>query len=257
MKSIDRLLDIMARLRDPERGCPWDRQQTYQSIVRHTLEEAYEVADTIERGEFDELKDELGDLLFQVVFYAQIAAEEGLFDFDQVVESISDKLVRRHPHVFETPSDPSVETQSDLWESLKEQERRARFVDPGHFAGIPRGLPSLSRAVKLQARAARKGFDWPDWTGAIAKLDEEIAETRAELTDALSPAAIEHEVGDLLFAGASVARKAGVDPEQALRHANRRFVDRFEQMLERLNAQELDPEQCSLDTLLRVWDETK
>ncbi len=216
--GIDRLLKIMARLRDPETGCPWDLEQNFETIAPYTIEEAYEVADAIARQDLAALKDELGDLLLQVVFHAQMAAESRDFSFDDVAHAISDKMERRHPHVF-------GDALTLDWEGIKEEERRA-LGDPSALAGVALGLPALLRAEKLQKRAARTGFDWPDPHGARAKVIEEIA----EIDGATDADALEDEMGDLLFAVVNWARKLGVDPEAALRRGNRKFEQRFRQI---------------------------
>ena len=233
--AIDRLLAIMARLRDPARGCPWDLQQDFRSIAPHTLEEAYEVTDAIERGDLGRLRDELGDLLFQVAFHAQLASEADAFAFDDVVDAICDKLTRRHPHVFGDSVVADAAGQAAAWERMKREERAARG-DAGALADVPMALPALSRARKLGARAAQAGFDWPDAKGPRAKIDEELA----ELDDARhssDPTARECELGDLLFSVVNLARHLEVDPESALRRANERFARRYrhvERELERL-----------------------
>ncbi len=232
MSDIQQLLDIMSRLRDPDKGCPWDQKQTYQSIVPHTLEEAYEVADTIENGDFDALRDELGDLLFQIVFYAQLAKEESRFEFIDVVAAISDKLIRRHPHVFADMKFDNAEQQTAHWEQTKAQERTDKTNQtPGQIQsqldGVVKGLPALSLARKLQSRAARVGFDWPSAQGVFAKLEEEANECRASWDD---DQARSEELGDLLFTCVNLSRHADVDPEQALRLANKKFEQRFRVM---------------------------
>lgn len=216
--GIDRLLQIMARLRDPESGCPWDLEQNFETIAPYTIEEAYEVADAIARQDLAALKDELGDLLLQVVFHAQMAAESRDFSFDDVAHAISDKMERRHPHVF-------GDALTLDWEGIKEEERQA-LGDPSALAGVALGLPALLRAEKLQKRAARTAFDWPDPHGARAKVIEEIA----EIDGATDADALEDEMGDLLFAVVNWARKLGVDPEAALRRGNRKFEKRFRQI---------------------------
>ncbi|MEQ1549069.1 MAG: nucleoside triphosphate pyrophosphohydrolase [Chakrabartia sp.] len=214
-RGIQPLLDIMAQLRDPESGCPWDIEQTFTTIAPYTIEEAYEVADACTRGDMASLKDELGDLLFQTVFHARMAQEAELFDFDDIVTAICDKMVRRHPHVFGDAEKPD-------WETLKAVER-AEHDDDSALAGVALGLPALLRAEKLQKRAARTGFDWPDPSGSRAKIDEELAEI-----ECVSNAdELEDELGDLLFAVANWSRQLGVDPEAALRRANAKFERRF------------------------------
>ncbi|MGN6269235.1 MAG: nucleoside triphosphate pyrophosphohydrolase [Sphingomonas sp.] len=220
-----RLLAVMARLRDPERGCEWDTVQTFETIAPYTIEEAYEVADAIQRNDMADLKDELGDLLLQVVFHARMAEEAGLFAFDDVATAIADKMERRHPHIF----GDRAEGGHHLWEIIKAEERAAKGKSdaaPSALDGVALGLPALLRADKLQARAARTGFDWPDAAGARAKIDEELAEVEAATTAAER----EEEIGDLLFAMVNWARKLGIDPETALRAANAKFERRFRAM---------------------------
>lgn len=260
MSAVDRLLEIMARLRDPQTGCPWDLKQTYASIVPHTLEEAYEVADAIERGDFAELKDELGDLLFQVVFYAQIAREEGRFDFEQVAEAIGEKLVRRHPHVFGDARFDSDEAFAEAWELRKAEERKAKgqaATEPSLMDGVTLGLPALIRAEKLQRRAAKAGFDWTDPAPVFAKIHEEIDEVRAEMQSGAPRERVAGEVGDLLFAVANLARHLGVNAEEALRQTNRKFETRFRYIERALAAQGRRAEACSLEELEALWQEAK
>ena len=236
--DIDGLLAIMARLRDPASGCPWDVAQTFATIAPYTIEEAYEVADAIDRGDLDDLRDELGDLLLQVVFHARMAQEQGAFDFADVVAAISDKMLRRHPHVFAGAAVEDAAAQTRAWEAHKHAERAAAGVqDASALAGIARGLPEWQRAVKLQHRAARVGFDWPGPIPVIAKLHEEIEEVRIEFgavasapDDAAAQDRLEDEIGDLLFVCANLARHAKVDPGTALRRANRKFERRFRLM---------------------------
>lgn len=218
--NIDRLVEIMARLRDPVSGCEWDTVQTFATIAPYTIEEAYEVADAIERGDMDDLKDELGDLLLQVVFHARMAQEAGQFDLGDVAGAISDKMERRHPHIFLG----RAEGGHHLWEQIKAEERGAKGAESA-LDGVAIGLPALLRAEKLQKRAARTGFDWPDPSGARAKIDEELVEV-----EAAPPEEIEEEIGDLLFAVVNWARKLGIDPEAALRAANGKFERRFKAM---------------------------
>lgn len=231
-RGIDELLAIMARLRDPASGCPWDLQQDFASIAPYTIEEAYEVADAIDRGDFDDLRDELGDLLLQVVFHAQMAAEQGRFDFDDVAQAISAKMIRRHPHVFGEARYADPDAQKQAWEELKAAERAARGEahDASALAGVSRGLPEWKRATRLQQRAATVGFDWPDHRPVLDKLAEEIEEVRAEFDAGADPARLEDEIGDVLFVAANLARHAGVDFSRALRHANAKFERRFRRM---------------------------
>lgn len=245
----------MVRLRDPGSGCPWDRAQDWSSVAPHTIEEAYEVADAIERDDADALRDELGDLLFQVVFHARIAEERGVFDFEAVAGAISDKLERRHPHVFGAESVESAAAQTEAWESHKATERERQGAG-GTLDGVAPGLPALTRADKLNRRAARVGFDWPNLDGVIAKIDEE----RVELLEAIGggdAAHIEHELGDLLLAVANAARHLGVDPERALRGANRRFEDRFRAVEAGLAADGKAAGEVGLDELESRWQKAK
>jgi ATP diphosphatase len=229
--TVDDLLAIMARLRDRERGCPWDVEQTFETIAPYTIEEAYEVADAIDRRDYRDLCDELGDLLLQVVFHARMAEEAGHFAFGDVVAAICDKLVRRHPHVFAAASFATAEAQTANWEALKAGERAARGEDDASaLAGIPRGLPEWQRALKLQKRAARVGFDWPDAGPVLDKLREEIDEVHAELAAGGDAGRLTDEIGDVLFVCVNLARKADVDVSQALRHANAKFERRFRRM---------------------------
>jgi ATP diphosphatase len=252
---LRRLLDIMARLRDPRDGCPWDRRQTYRTIAPYTLEEAYEVADAIERGDLHDLRDELGDLLFQVVFYSQIAREEGHFDFDDVAHGICEKMVRRHPHVFADVRFEDDEALHAAWERHKAKERAARAGSPETSAmdGVTRALPALTRAEKLQRRAARVGFDWPDARGALDKTHEELDEVEAEWARGDSDR-LEDELGDLLFALVNVVRLSGFDAEQALRRANAKFERRFRWM-ERQSDGGLSGR--PLDELEGLWEAAK
>ena len=255
-ESIERLLAIMARLRDPVGGCPWDVEQTFASIVPHTIEEAYEVADAIEKGDMSLLKEELGDLLLQVVFYAQMAREQGLFTFTDVAEAIADKLIRRHPHVFGEAKVDSAEAQLVVWEAVKEDERRRQNTapqQPSALDGIAGALPALTRAGKLGQRAVRVGFDWPAPAPVFDKIDAETAELQEALAEGASPERVEEEMGDVLLACANLARKLKVDSEAALRKANARFESRFRR-LESLLAEEssTDPE-----TLDRLWRRVK
>lgn len=239
--SLDDLLAIMARLRDPERGCPWDLKQDFASIAPYTIEEAYEVADAIDREDWRDLRDELGDLLLQVVFHAQMARDRGLFEFADVAQAISEKMVRRHPHVFGEVRYADVEAQKRAWDEIKAAERAARGEpdDESALAGVSHGLPEWKRAVKLQQQAARVGFDWPDAGPVLDKLAEELDEVRAEFAAGSDPDRLEDEIGDVLFVAANLARHAGVDFSKALRRANAKFERRFRGM-ERLAAAEGD-----------------
>jgi len=254
--GMPRLLEIMRRLRDPNSGCPWDIEQNFATIAPYTIEEAYEVADAIERKAWDELKGELGDLLFQSVFHAQIAAEAGLFNFDDVANTMSDKMVARHPHVFGDESrDKTAQQQTQDWEQIKAAERAAR-AQSGVLDGVAIGLPALLRAHKLQKRAARVGFDWPDITQVLDKLVEEAAEL-AEAKAQLGADEIEEEMGDLLFVMANLARHLGVEPEAALRRANAKFTRRFAHIEAALAQQGKTPQQSNLAEMDALWNSAK
>ncbi len=253
-EGIDRLLEIMRRLRDPETGCPWDIEQDFASIAPYTIEEAYEVADAIERRAWGELEGELGDLLFQVVFYAEMGREAELFDFDRIVRNISNKMIARHPHIFGSESrEKTAEQQVRDWEAIKQKERGAAA---GTLDGVALGLPALLRAVKLQKRAARVGFDWPDIAPVLDKVTEEareLAEARVRLTQQ----EVEEEMGDLLFVLANLARHLGVDPEAALRGANRKFERRFKGVERELANEGIAPEEAGLAKLDALWEAEK
>lgn len=266
---MDDLLTLMEVLRDAEQGCPWDLQQNWDSIVPHTLEEAYEVADAIERRAFDELPGELGDLLFQVVYYAQFGAEEQRFDFADIVDTLTAKMLRRHPHVFPDGtlasrrppgvSAEEVQTQqvNSRWESLKAEERAERAVDaPSVLDDVPRTLPALSRAAKLSKRAARVGFDWPDARGVVAKIREELAEVEEALAAGDQQHAQE-EVGDLLFAVTNLARTLNADPEECLRATNAKFERRFRYIEGELSAARRPLAEASLDEMETHWQAAK
>ncbi|MGH8084789.1 MAG: nucleoside triphosphate pyrophosphohydrolase [Lysobacter sp.] len=263
--NLQRLLDIMARLRDPQTGCPWDLQQTFATIAPYTVEEAYEVADAIDRNDLDALKDELGDLLLQVVFHARMAQEQGAFDFDDVVAAISDKMVRRHPHVFGDEAVADADTQTRAWDQHKQREREAAGdSDTSALAGIARGLPEWQRALKLQKRAARVGFDWPGPAPVIAKLHEEIEEVRVEFAareaapdDPEVQDRLEAEIGDLLFVAANLARHARVDVGSALRRANHKFERRFRAMEAFATADGVSLDGQSLDAQEAYWQRVK
>ncbi|MCB1876567.1 MAG: nucleoside triphosphate pyrophosphohydrolase [Chromatiales bacterium] len=259
MKStadIDTLLGIMARLRDPEGGCPWDLQQTFDTIAPYTIEEAYEVAEAIRRGDRGDLRDELGDLLFQVVFHARMAEEEGGFAFADVVQSIVDKMIRRHPHVFSDATVTDAEDQTRAWEVHKAAER-AGLPDDSLMAGVTLGLPGLTRAEKLQRRAARVGFDWPDVQGVLAKLREEAGELEEAVLQAQGRDRAEEELGDILFTCANLARHLGVDAEAAIRGANTRFEQRFRAVEFALKAMGSSPQQADLATMDALWNQAK
>jgi nucleoside triphosphate diphosphatase len=253
---IDRLLEIMARLRDPEHGCPWDREQTWQSIVPHTIEEAYEIADAVERDDADQVRDELGDLLFQVVFQSRIAEEQGLFRFDDVVDAISNKLERRHPHVFGDATVGSAAEQTAAWEEHKAAERRVSGGAVGALDGVTLGLPALVRAAKLGRRAAQVGFDWPDVTGVLDKVREEIDELQQAVVTGDS-VHVREEIGDLLFSVAQVARHLDVDPEGALRDAGGKFEKRFRRIEASLAVDGRTAADASMAELEALWARAK
>jgi ATP diphosphatase len=253
--ELSRLLAIMAALRDRRGGCPWDAAQTYATIAPYTIEEAYEVADAIARRDFAALPDELGDLLLQVVYHARMAEEEGRFAFADVARHINDKMVRRHPHVFGDAAARQAGMAAAAWEEQKRGERAAR-AETGTLAGVPVGLPALTRALKLTARAARVGFDWPDAPAVLAKLDEELAELRAELPEA-DPDRLEDELGDVLFVLANLARKLRLDPEGCLRRANEKFARRFAAIEHHLAADGRTPADATLDEMEAAWQEAK
>ncbi|TCT02684.1 nucleoside triphosphate pyrophosphohydrolase [Aquabacter spiritensis] len=266
-RDLARLIEIMAALRTPERGCPWDLEQDFASIAPYTIEEAYEVADAIARGDMADLTDELGDLLLQVVFHARMGEESGLFDFGDVVAAITAKLIRRHPHVFGTARDLSPDAVKALWGEIKAQEKAERATQRAALGlpaetgvrlldGVPVGLPALTRALKLQEKAGRVGFDWRDARQVLAKIREEIG----EVDDALATsdaAAVEDEIGDLLFAVVNLARHAGIDPERALRGTNQKFSRRFAHIEDRLAAAGRTPAEAGLPEMEALWIEAK
>ncbi len=257
--DIDRLLGIMARLRDPEKGCPWDREQDFASIAPYTIEEAYEVADAIEHGDMDELRDELGDLLLQVVFHAQMAREAGRFGFADVVEAICDKMVRRHPHVFGDATVSDAEAQASAWEETKARERAAARHGDRERASllddVPRGMAELQRAVKLQRQAAQVGFDWHEPEPILDKFAEELLELREAMRSG-STEAMEDELGDLLFVMTNLARKLRIDPAQALRRANAKFELRF-RAIEDAAGSRAALDAMSLDEMEALWQQVK
>ena len=260
MQEIYKLLKIMADLRDPESGCPWDTKQSFESIATYTVEEAYEVADAIERNDMDDLKNELGDLLFQVVFHAQMASENNRFDFIDVVNEINDKLVRRHPHVFAEKNTKSEEELNRDWEKHKKKERAEKVqqqVRKSHLDGIASAMPALRWSEKLQKRAAHHGFDWDDIAPVFDKLNEEIGELKAEIVHQDNQQRITDEMGDILFASVNLARHLGVNPEQALRDSNRKFISRFEIVEQLLDKEDKAMEDCSVDVLEGYWQQAK
>ncbi|MGH8611141.1 MAG: nucleoside triphosphate pyrophosphohydrolase [Gammaproteobacteria bacterium] len=259
MKSINELLEAMAHLRDPAVGCPWDREQTFFSIKPHTLEEAYEVADAIERRDMQDLREELSDLLLQIVFYAQIAQELGVFNFEDVVRGCSEKLKRRHPLVFGGERAPEVGSQSEIWEAQKAQERiqKAGGTPTGALSGIAQALPALTRAVKLQKRAARVGFDWDTIDEVWEKLEEELSELKAAFAVKVERDKVEEELGDLLFCCVNLARHLTLDPEQALRHTNAKFERRFGFIEARIRESGRELKQVGLKELDAYWEAAK
>jgi len=255
MSNINKLLEVMRALRDPKTGCPWDVEQDFSTIAPYTIEEAYEVADAIERQDFKELRSELGDLLFQIAFYAQMAEEKGYFNFEDVAQGISEKMVRRHPHVFGTAEERATGKLGGSWEEIKEQER-AEDPDASALAGVARALPALKRAQKLGNRASRVGFDWPDRKGVHEKIREEMD----ELQDAIGSrdaGHIEEELGDTLFAVVNLARHLDIDPEKALAGANSKFERRFRVMEADIEANELKMSKMSLELLDQFWRKAK
>ena len=253
--TIQTLLDIMACLRNPDNGCPWDRQQDFRSIAPYTLEEACEVVDAIEQDDRAGLRDELGDLLFQVVFHARMASEYGWFDFSDVVQGICDKMIRRHPHVFADAEVTDADAQTHAWEAHKQKERGE--APDSVLDGVPLALPALMRANKLQKKASRAGFDWPDIRGVFDKVEEEMEELRAEIESGLDQEALRDEAGDLLFAVVNLVRHAGAEPESVLRRANRKFTKRFQQVEQLCREAGTGVNETDLDTLDRYWDQVK
>ncbi len=282
--ALQRLIEIMAALRTPGTGCPWDLEQTFQTIAPYTIEEAYEVADAIGRGDLADLKDELGDLLLQVVYHSRMAEEQGAFAFADVADAVNAKMIRRHPHVFGSQEERAAGAQPDFWARIKAQERaakaaeRTRLASPGTqapatahgsklLADVPVGLPALTRAIKLQDKAARVGFDWPDIAPVFAKMKEEIAELEevaleadprsARAQGSADVAAIEEELGDMLFVMANIARHLKLDPETALRKANEKFTRRFAYIERRLSEMGKTPEESSLEEMDALWNEVR
>jgi ATP diphosphatase len=257
LNELDRLYKIMIQLRDPATGCPWDAAQDFASIAPYTIEEAYEVADAIQIGDRTAIRDELGDLLLQVVFHARIAEEEGSFALQDVAKSVADKMVARHPHVFGGYDPPSIESQNGLWEDMKAQER-AQKGETKLLDGIARGLPPMQRALKLQKRAARVGFDWPEIGQVLDKLREEAEELAVELaSENKDQTSIRDEVGDLLFVAVNLARKAGVDPETALQNCNLKFENRFNYVEKQVVSKHKNFNDVSLDVMEEYWQDAK
>ena len=259
-RDINRLIEIMAALRTPGTGCPWDLEQNFATIAPYTLEEAYEVADAIARNDLNDLREELGDLLLQVVFHARMAQEQGVFDFGGVVEAITEKLVRRHPHVFGDQQGLSAEAVEGLWQRIKSEEKAAKPKgengEDGALAGVPVGLPALTRALKLQQKAGKVGFDWNDPLAVLAKIREEADEIEADIRNGKKDAAAA-EVGDLLFAVANLARHLNADPEATLRATNQKFERRFASIERALSARGRTPAQSTLAEMDALWDEAK
>jgi len=265
-KDISRLIEIMEALRDPDTGCPWDQEQTFASIAPYTIEEAYEVADAIARDNLVELKDELGDLLLQVVYHARMAEEQSAFAFGDVVEAVTTKMIRRHPHVFGTDEERAAGVEPGFWDRVKAQEKNGTRGDApaGMLDDVPVTLPALTRAIKLQNKAAKVGFDWPSLAPVFAKLHEEVGELETAISDAARQTAnsdgraqIEEEFGDLLFVMANVARHLDIDPEAALRAANGKFVRRFRYIEARLAEQGSSPERSTLSEMDELWNAAK
>lgn len=273
LNPVEKLVAIMAMLRDQQAGCPWDLEQTIASLAPYTIEEVYEVVDAIEKNDMVDLEDELGDLLFQVIFYAQIASEEGKFDFNDIAAAITRKLIRRHPHVFPGGDVSRFGKQAELspdevvsnWELIKKQEREEKQSRRGHVPvpeadsvlhDVPRALPALERAKKLQKRAASHGFDWPEIAPVLSKLKEEIAEFEQALL-ASDKQHLEHELGDIFFAAVNLARHTGIEPEAALRGANKRFEERFQWIEKALQQANRKLDDASLEELDRLWDKAK
>jgi nucleoside triphosphate diphosphatase len=260
-EPFERLIAVMAALRDPERGCPWDIAQSFETIAPYTIEEAYEVAEAITNGNKAELKDELGDLLFQVVYHARMAQEDGDFDVRDVATAIAEKMLRRHPHVFGTASVEDADAQTRAWEDSKASERIAKAEAEGRVPsvldGVSAAYPALMRAVKIQKRVVRVGFDWPNSTDVLDKLDEELGELKHELATGSVPDRVEDEMGDLLFTVVNLARHLGVDPETALRRTNGKFERRFRAVEAALAETGRTPEDSSLDEMGQIWIATK
>jgi ATP diphosphatase len=263
-RDISRLIEIMAALRDPVSGCPWDVEQTFASIAPYTVEEAYEVADAIARGDMDDLREELGDLLLQVVYHARMAEEAGAFAFGDTVEAITRKLIRRHPHVFGDAEARAAGAAKGMWETIKAEEKRERAERRGEdrpaglLSGISASQPAMARAVRLQAKASTVGFDWNDPIAVLAKIREEADEVQAELEgEGASRERLEDEIGDLLFAVANLARHVKVDPDQALRRTNAKFVSRFEAIEAALAKEGRTPKDASLEEMEALWQAAK
>lgn len=262
MQSIEKLIEIMQSLRDPDNGCPWDLEQDFQSLIPFTIEEAYEVADAIEQNNLEDIKDELGDLLFQIVFYSQLGKEKNAFDFNDVAQGISEKLIRRHPHVFSDSKIKNSEEQTKEWEKIKQQEREMKSIKNSSELSIlddvSRALPSLMRSEKLQKRAAREGFDWPNIQDVMLKVNEELSEVQQELNaDAQDKEKIEDEIGDLFFSCINLSRHAGLNAEICIRKANLKFERRFRALEVIARNKELQINKMTVDELEELWQEVK
>lgn len=255
-RDLSRLVEIMAALRNPDGGCPWDLEQDFATIRHYTIEEAYEVADAIEREDYDDLREELGDLILQPVYHAQMASERGLFDLGDVIEAITTKLIRRHPHVFGDDAANSAGGAKAHWEAIKAGERAAKGKAQSLLDDVPHALPALARAEKLSKRAATVGFDWPDWQTTLDKVEEELGEVRVAAEDGDNTKVAE-EVGDLLFAVANLARKLGVDAEGALRDANLKFTRRFNHVEQRAREDGIELAEAGLERLDGYWNEIR
>ena len=260
-RELSRLIEIMAALRDPDGGCPWDLEQDFATIRHYTIEEAYEVADAIERADFEDLRDELGDLLLQPIYHAQMAHERGLFDIGDVIEAITTKLIRRHPHVFGDAAAKGADGAKARWEAIKAEERAAKAArradrEPSLLDDVPHALPALARAERLAKRAATVGFDWSDWQTTVGKVEEELCEVR-NAADAGAPDKVAEEIGDLLFAVTNLARKLGVDAEAALRDANVKFARRFRHVEARARADGVPLAEAGLERLDGYWNEIR
>ena len=262
-RDIARLIEIMTALRDPETGCPWDIEQDFASIRNYTIEEAYEVADAIEREDYEDLRDELGDLLLQPIYHAQMAKERDLFDIGDVIYAITEKLIRRHPHVFGENKADSAKSAKGSWEKVKAEERMTKAIKKGGtkpssvLDDVPKPLPALSRAEKLSKRAASVGFDWPDWRQVMQKCHEEFDEVEQAITQKEGQAAIAEEIGDLLFSVTNLARHLDVDPEAALRDANQKFTRRFSYVEQQCDAEGVEPKQAGLERMENYWNEIR
>ena len=258
MKAVDRLLEIMASLRDPESGCPWDREQTHATILPYTVEEVYELAEAIQSGDTAALREELGDLLFQIIFYCQMSSESDDFDFADIVKNLNEKMVRRHPHVFSGEQIATAAEQSHSWERIKEEERKAAGNKPEHLLdGISSTLPALIHAMKLQKKAATVGFDWDNPDPVLDKIEEELSEIREEINDDMDKDKLQEEIGDMLFAVVNFSRHYGIDAETALIHANRKFKHRFNYIESRLKEQGRTLDDADLDEMETLWEEAK